>query len=180
MGLKINFPSTITGTISFAFLAVGMSAVLSMLVIQKYSIKTTKDGTEFIATTLDKESNADLNKNIKIKRIQFWSPSEETWNSLDSSHKTAENKWQIANKAKIDSFIIHVRKEFCSGVRAYPTFGIGQTFVKKGYWWTMTTNENFDINAFKEFYFKFWNTSKVFTEIYSNGGDYIYQKKSNE
>jgi hypothetical protein len=183
LGLKINLPSTLHGTISFSLLVLSIAGVVFFLVHNNYGFRSKGRGgesTELYCVNLDPNSDADKRVAAKLVTVQFWTPSEKTWDNLDPQFRTAANGWQRVDKGKVDSFMVEMRERFSTEIRASESIDFGKNCMKTGYWWSMTVNDDFDLNDndFKVFYFGFWQSrTKLYVEAYANSGQYLSQER---
>ncbi|MEM6485378.1 MAG: hypothetical protein AAF662_10390 [Pseudomonadota bacterium] len=111
-------------------------------------------------------SSGELESHETMHQIQFWTPSNDTYADVPFTEIPKQRHWQKigSDSSRVDEFEEWL-EQHSNGWRRFPVHGSGRTGPKDGYWWTVTTTDDFVLREFIDDLSTFWgNKSSIYVE----------------
>jgi hypothetical protein len=194
LGQRLVIPTTKSGVIGLLAVIAGF-VLIAYFVVNGVVAVVTSGKSENIETLMSVFTSKEIAKTggqpevrreiVGNKLVQFWTPSAETQidlaqNSLNG-HVAEEDSWQKTDEKTVDDFENKLWEQLhentknspLHGLRRYQETGRGRTHHKRGWWWTLTMDQNFDTRELAKLYFSFWkNSNDVYVEELNSTSKY--------
>ncbi len=165
MGQVIYYPQTIWGVLSIVSVIIGICVLVWIITVKANPNNIKAINQSFVIARSTSEQTDPIEGRYQI---QFWTPSVMTKQSADIMG------WEkIDTDEKLDNFADYLLKDSrVRGYRRYDVIGQGIGNRRKGMWWVLTVDNDYEVVDFVKAYQEFWkSTGSIYVEVLRSSVD---------